>query len=894
MPETFAPSAPAATFLPRPLVWLLAGLLLAGYGGMCLKIAHDTSPTFDEPDHLAVGYYALVTGYRPYTNINLTFTQMWSALPLLLAKTAPEIELPPDPTAPVPPRLLSKPGSNPEAPKYRPVSLPARMIRALLPFTLFAKAPHFPNATEELAGRATGINYGRLFYFDSRNDTERIVFWSRAMITMLAVALGAVLFLWARRLWGDLAGLVTLVFYCLNPQTIALGSFATTDIASTLFFTLAMAAVWRLLHRVSLLNILLTGLAAGVLGATKISSLLIIPVTGLLLIVRLFDGRPVEYKLPGQAPMRVSHGRWARFRMLLLALAGAVAVAYATLWAFYAFRYTATDQDVPEANWAENAMVQANLAPALIKFSRVHHLLPEAYLFDLHQFTTTGSIRRAFLMGEYSVDGWWYFFPVAWLFKTPLPFMLALGVSVVLLWRARREQAAALWSLAPLLGFSLVYGLSAVAGNLNIGARHLLPIYPLLFLLAGFATRLRLGPKWRPVWIAGICLWSAAEAATVHPHYLAYFNELAGGSVHGHRILVDSSYEWGEGLPDVKRWLAAREAKATEGRPNLPVYISYFGVADLPHYGIRPIGESSDKGNVVMLPSFYDQRPIRPYDLGAGTYIISATMLKSLYGAKTMGPWRPSYEERFQALVPEMARLRLLLTTTDQAARSDLLEKDGRNFVKQMALQQLAAADDPAKLPRERAIAFAKTILEQQKKTAAFIKQYPDPVALDNALDRAGRDAVKQQAQQQIAMAGTTTLSREQAIQSAMETAAQEGKTDEVARLYPDAATRNKFYEQKGQELLAQLKQQFIQRANQTWLEQVAEYDQLRFSRLCAYLRTREPETRIGYGILVFELSAEELNEAISPTSPPKELRKGYLVKGTETRTEPGQIDFIR
>lgn len=861
---------------------------------MCLKIANTTSPTFDEPDHLAVGYYALVTGYRPYTNINLTFTQMWSALPLVLAKTPPEIELPPNPAAPAPPPLLSKLGSDPGAPKYRPVSLPVRMIRALVPFTLFDKAPHFPTAAEQLAGSATGINYGRLFYFDSRNDTEKIVFWSRAMITILAVALGAVLFLWARRLWGDLAGLVTLVFYCLNPQTIALGSFATTDIASTLFFTLAIAAVWRLLHRVSLLNIVLTGLAAGVLGATKISSLIIIPVTGLLLIVRVYDGRALEYKLPGLAPVTGPHGRWARFRMLLLALACAVAVAYVTLWAFYGFRYTAISQESLEENWRANAMVQAHLAPALIKFSRAHHLLPEAYLFDLHQFTTTGSIRRAFLMGEYSVDGWWYFFPMAWLFKTPLPFMFALGVGVVLLWRARREQAAALWSLAPLLGFSLVYGMSAVAGNLNIGARHLLPIYPVLFLLAGFATRLRLGPMWRPVWIAGVCLWSAAEAATVHPHYLAYFNELAGGSVHGHRILVDSSYEWGEGLPEVKRWLAAREARATEGKPNLPVYMSYFGVADLPHYGIHPIWGAGDKGNVVMLPSFYDQRPVRPYDLGAGTYIISATMLKSVYGAKVFGPWRPSCEDRFQALAPEMVRLRLLLTTTDQATRNELLEKDGRNFVKQTALQKLADADNPAKLSRERAIAFAKSILEQQNKTAEFTKQFPDPVGLDNALDRAGRDVVKQQAQQQIATAGTITLSREQAIQSAMEAAAQQGKTDEVAKIYPDAAARNNFYEQKGQELFVQLKQQFIQLADQTWLQEIAEYDQLRFFRLCAYLRAREPEARIGYGILVFELTAEEVNEAISPTSAPKELRRGYLVKGTETRTEPGQIDFIR
>ncbi len=124
----------AVAWLPRPLVWAIALLLLAGYGGMCLKIADETSPTFDEPDQVAVGYYALVTGYRPYTNINLTFTQMWSALPLLLSKTPPEIELPPDAAPPSPPPLLSKPGAAPVpetglcARSFRCGSWPARRI----------------------------------------------------------------------------------------------------------------------------------------------------------------------------------------------------------------------------------------------------------------------------------------------------------------------------------------------------------------------------------------------------------------------------------------------------------------------------------------------------------------------------------------------------------------------------------------------------------------------------------------------------------------------------------------------------------------------------------------------------------------------------------------------
>ncbi len=867
------------------MVWLIACLLLAGYGGMCLKIAHDTSPTFDEPDHVAVGYYTLVTGYRPYNNINLTFTQMWSALPLLLAKTAPEIELMPEANPPQP----SPSGASAPAVKYRPVTGVARLVRWLVPIRLFDQAPHFPTTAEQQAGQASGINFGRMFYFDPHNDTEKIIFWSRAMITVLAVALGAVLFLWSRRLWGDLAGLVTLAFYCLNPQTIALGSFATTDIASTLFFTLAAAAVWRLLQRVSLPNLLLAGIVAGVLAATKISSLFLLPVAGLMLIVRLAIRRPLEWKLPFQPAVPGPAGWLPRLAVLSAALAGAVLIAYATLWSFYGFRYAATDTPVPEAVWKSSNLVKAHVAPVLIQFSRDHHLFPEAYLYDLHQFTTTSSVRRAFVLGEYSVDGWWYFFPVAWLSKTPLPFMLALAAGVVLLWRARREQAAALWSLVPLLALGAVYGAATISSNLNIGARHLLPLYPLLFLLAGFATRLPLAAWRRPVWIGGLVAWSAAEAAAVHPHYLAYFNELAGGSAHGNRILVDSSYEWGEGLPDVRRWLEARTERLKD-QPPLPVYFSYFGCADLTHYGLRPINKPGDSGNILLLPSFYDQRPPQNYDLNPGTYVISATMLNGLYGAHTMGPWRPSYEETYQRATQEMRRLREAMR--DEATLNAFLEKEGREQIKLQAQQQITAADDPKVLLRARAIELAKTAYEQANKTDEVAKNFPLPPARDDFYEQEGRKLIKQQAQQQIAAADHTPLARDQAIQIARSAYEQAKKTDEVAKSYPLPLDRDNFFEREGQKLVEQqLQQQFIVYARNNWLQTISLHDQLRFSRLCAYLRAREPEARIGYGFLVFELKREELDAALS--GPPAELKRDYFVKGTENRTE-AEIDFIR
>jgi 4-amino-4-deoxy-L-arabinose transferase-like glycosyltransferase len=944
----------------RPQVWLAAAVLLLAYALACLKIARTTSPTFDEPDYLAVGYHALVTGQRPYTNINLTFTQLWSSLPLLLAGTPPEIEMPADwpearavatrnavAKAEADKKAAELKAQNPNAvpPVFRPeralmpVTWYASLIRKLSPITLFPHAPHFPTPAEQSAGQAAaGINYGRLFMFDKRDvpaeqrtNTEALVFWSRAMVTALAVALGALVFLFTRRLWGDAAGLVALAFYCLNPQTIALGSFATTDISSTLFFILSVLAVWRLLHRVSLVNILLTGLAAGVLAATKISSLMLLPIAGLLFALRLFRPRllsaaavPADPAATAAVPPVSSDltSTTPRWPAMFGGLVAAVFVAYVTLWGIYGFRFYAAEgtaylaegrlgpagakadpavavqmREQYERIWADNPLVPSHAARPVLRFFRDWKLFPEAYLYDLYLFTTTGSIRRAYIMDEYSVDGWWYFFPVAWLFKTPLPLLAALGAGVALLWRTRRAQSGALWALAPLLVFGGIYTAATLASPLNIGARHLLPLHPLMFVVAGAVVLLPLA-GWRRWVPAGVLLaWSLFETAVVHPHHLAYFNQLAGGSRHGHRLLVDSSYEWGEGLPQVRDWIAARK-KTLKQREKLPmfVYLSYFGCADLEHYGLKDTQRPEDGGevNIVMLPSFYDQRPVRPYDLGPGTYIISATMLKSLYGSRVMGPWRRSYEENYQVISADIARLRAALVS--DAKREEFLEQEGRAIVRQQAQAQLASADA---LPREQVIQLMTNALMQAQQWDRVMREHPNAVERAVLLERDGRTQLKTQAQQQLAAADTQTkdLRAADAVQLATQLYTNQNQFQALQARYADLLTQKvdetkltAFLEQEGRRLFPQ---QFIQQANGVWLQKIKFHDDLRFSRLCAYLRQREPEQRIGYGLFVFELSANELARAIDPAVRPAEMRSSYYVKGTEHRKD-NEIDFLR
>ena len=103
-----------------------------------------------------------------------------------------------------------------------------------------------------------------------------------------------------------------------------------------------------------------------------------------------------------------------------------------------------------------------------------------------------------------------------------------------------------------------------MASPLNLGERHLLPTYPALLILAGAASGW-FRSEHRRFWSAAVVALLAvlgAESMAIRPHYLAYFNVLAGGPESGYRHLVDSSLDWGQDLPGLKRWLEAADGRS--------------------------------------------------------------------------------------------------------------------------------------------------------------------------------------------------------------------------------------------------------------------------------------------------------------------------------------------
>lgn len=458
----------------------------------------------------------------------------------------------------------------------------------------------------------------------------------RAMIALFSVATGALVFLLSWRFFGGAGAFVSLTLFVFSPDFLAHGALVTSDACMTFFFLAVTWLWWRHLHDGRLRTWLLSAVTLGFAFVAKFSAPLLVFVMVGTAVARALH--PAPWHIGG----RIISGRAAKLLAAVLsALAHAVVVAL-VIWACYGFRYTAFNPGLPPAAhfirpWS--AFVgETGLAGEIVRAVAAWRLLPEAFLYGFDYVLFTVKTRSAFLNGDYSLTGWRTFFLWTFALKTTVPVLIASAAGIAVLVRrlARAPRRwSALYPATPFLLFFAIYWASSITSQLNIGHRHILPIYPILFLAAG-----ALGPwlvarrRALAAAVAGLLAWQAVEAVRITPYHLAYFNPLGGGPAQGWRHLVDSSLDWGQDLPTLKRWLERN------ARPDEPVFLSYFGTGEPDYYKLR-VHQTSPVG--WMLREFV----LTPYE--PGIYCISATILQQVYGP-VPGPFTPAMERQYQEL----------------------------------------------------------------------------------------------------------------------------------------------------------------------------------------------------------------------------------------------------
>ncbi|MEO6875780.1 MAG: glycosyltransferase family 39 protein [Opitutaceae bacterium] len=478
---------------------------------------------------------------------------------------------------------------------------------------------------------------GHQFFYETGQDHFPMLMAGRAMIALFSVATGLLVFWWSRRLFGDAGGIVSLVFFAFSPTMLAHGALATSDMCMTFFFLAAVGAWWWHLHdgraRVWWLSAVLFGLAF----VAKYSAVFLVPMIVVMALGRALAPAPLA--LLG----KTFTSRAGKFGAAALSGLGHGLVAFVLIWAFYGFRYSAFNPALPAAqqfirSWGELEASLGNVGP-MLHAARLIHLLPEAFLYGFAYVLETVKARGAFLNGEYSITGWPTFFLWAFWLKTTVPLLLASIITVFLV--ARRWAAvsatrlrADLYTVLPLAALFVIYWYSQLTSHLNIGQRHLMPIYPVLYIGVG-ALGVGLSARRWPFLTLVVALlgWQVTTAVRIAPHFLAYFNELAGGPANGYHHLVDSSLDWGQDLPGLKTWLDAH----ANGEP---IYLSYFGTGEPAYYHLKV--RRLAFLNAFKFPPIYEK-------LQPGIYCISATILMQVYGPG-QGKWTTYLEDRYQRL----------------------------------------------------------------------------------------------------------------------------------------------------------------------------------------------------------------------------------------------------
>jgi hypothetical protein len=389
----------------------------------------------------------------------------------------------------------------------------ARVAAAMVPYLMGVRSQNTPNRD---IYSMTFEGLAILFHGGGHAYDATLAFARLGILPFFWIGC-LVVYGWARRYGTRAAAVIAVFLFSFLPPILAHAGLATTDMACTAFLAAAFLAAVVWVEAPTLRTGAIFGLAAGLAIVSKFSTLpYFAAAAGIASIWYYFAERAGLAGVLGVISRR------------LPSLALAAAVAFVVIWATYRFSF------------------------GKVFFANISLPFPELYagIRDVFQHNAEG--HPGYLLGTRSNHGFWYFYLVDLAVKTPLPLMVlfALGLAPSL----RRDSTFRY----PWLPVAFCAGILAVAlfSHINIGIRHVLPLYVGFVLVAavGAVRLLESVPAGRWAGWAAMLLfiWYGASSLLSHPDYLPYFNELAGS--HPENIVVDSDLDWGQ---DMKR-LAAR------------------------------------------------------------------------------------------------------------------------------------------------------------------------------------------------------------------------------------------------------------------------------------------------------------------------------------------------
>ncbi len=564
-------------FLRRWAPWLLLACILAGAGILLVEGALHDAPVMDEQAHIPAGYamdrfldYRLNPEHPP-------LEKALAALPLL----------------------------------FMQVSFPV-------------DSAHWQAVNDQWA-------LGKDFLFHAGNDAQEITVVARIFPILLTLFLIFFVYWWARTIMGPWWALMPAFFTAYTPDVLAYGHYVITDVGAALGFLVGLYFFVMMLKSPTRKRVIFAGIFFGVAQLLKFSTLFLVPLFVIMTAAYWWaHARKDHVPLLSRNSLRAL-GVWMR---RVLAVLGIGFLIVFVVYVFFTWGYPIKKQMTDTASILSPLLngqtgMAALAAHTDVWMASVPFLRgPAQYLLGLimniERYMGTSS---AYFLGMEATKGWWFYFPILFMTKEPIPSLLFVYVGVALALSAVTKRKSTSFmrrieicivehtGICVMALTVFLYWTASIASTLNIGLRHVLPTIPLLFICAAWMAR-----KWfeaspvapvagvhaplaaygrgaKVVFMLFLAAWLGAEVAATYPYYLSYFNEFAGGVTRGYLIAGDSNYDWGQDLLRLKTALDTPPL-AQEIQPGEKIAVDYFGGGDVVTYlGSRAVPWTAAQGN---------------------------------------------------------------------------------------------------------------------------------------------------------------------------------------------------------------------------------------------------------------------------------------------------------
>ncbi len=449
---------------------------------------------------------------------------------------------------------------------------------------LFIKNIKFPSEIKSWQEDVNGQwDFGSHFLFKSGNPVDKMIFWARIPMILILILLGFYVFRWAKELFGNKTALLSLFLFSFSPTLLAHGRLVTTDVGAAAGVFIAIYYFLKFLKDTSRKNLIIAGIVLGLAQLAKFSVILLFPFFGILIIV---------WAILKSSGFRNFLRVFGKYLLLFILI---IIIAYILIWGVYQF-HTWNYPPEKQVEDTQHILTSFKIKPltnSIVWMADKPILRPAAqYLLGVFMVLQRASGgNTTYFLGEVSASGWKTYFPIVYVIKEPLAFHILLIMALLYLaWLIKKPfwhkplKKTQSWINSHFAEFAMlvfigIYWATSLSSNLNIGVRHLLPVFPFTILLVSKATTLWLKPpvlKLKMISLTLLLTWQAISLIAIYPYFLAYFNELIGEPADGYIYTVDSNLDWGQDLKRLNKW--TNENKIDK------IYLDYFGGADAGYY----------------------------------------------------------------------------------------------------------------------------------------------------------------------------------------------------------------------------------------------------------------------------------------------------------------------